>query len=767
MKSLPLALQHTDLIYPTLLPKLLHAMAEAVIVVDSDSRIALFNRGAEELFGYARDELLGRPLHVLIPEHSPGPHAAHVARSAAHADTTNLLGGRTEIQGSRKDGSTFIADASIGRVPGKGDSYHTAILIHVIGRDLENAERDRRLVHELIEFAPIGFALFSLDGRMVDVNAAYAEIIGESIEGALAKSYFDVNPSKYKERDRADFEQLITTGYLPVHEREYVHADGHLVPVSLSGIKVRRGDEDFVWAIVEDVSAKKKQIEVESSLAHAQRIAHIGSYSYDVKTRAMQWSDEMYRLFGKDSESFTPTVESFYEAIHPEDREVVQAAAEASFRQDAEYLVHFRIPVADGGYRFVRGEGDVTFNEADEAIRLTGTVQDITEHEELQAQLRQSQKMEAVGLLTGGIAHDFNNVLAIIIGSLDLYATTDTVDGAKELVDHAMHAAQRGAETIRRLLAFARQQPLHPEQVEVGELVRNTAVLIERAIGERFVVEVDVADGSCRCVIDRPQLESALINLALNARDAMYGGGRIRIEVALVPNVVVRQWSVEPIAAERFVRVTVSDDGCGMSKAVQARALDPFFSTKERSGTGLGLSMVQGFIRQSNGYIRLISEEGIGTSVVLYLPLDDGPEDNRGTPSQGVEKEAFDGSGRAALVVEDNVDVLAFAVAALQKLGFTVFSATDVESALEVLDAHSEIDLLFADVVLVGGSLGTDLARRAVDVRPNLRVLLTSGYADAGVMNEIESNRWPFLAKPFGLEQLASKLRKAYTDDVT
>ncbi|SEK62663.1 PAS fold-containing protein [Roseateles sp. YR242] len=375
--------------------------------------------------------------------------------------------------------------------------------------------------------------------------------------------------------------------------------------------------------------------------------------------------------------------------------------------------------------------------------------------------LRQSQKMEAVGQLTGGIAHDFNNMLAVVVSSLDLLARKYLKDDALAMryVDAARNGTKRAAQLTQRLLAFSRQQPLKPEALNVNKLVAGMSDLLRHSMGGAIELESVLAGGLWRTHADPNQLENAILNLAVNARDAMPEGGQLTIET--VNAYLDERYASEQIGlvAGQYVMVAVSDTGSGMAPDVMARAFDPFFTTKEVGrGTGLGLSQVYGFVKQSGGHVKIYSEPGQGTTVKIYLPrLLNAPEDEV-VASATVPMPLSDGQ-ETVLVVEDEESVRLSSIEALTELGYRVLAAEGGEAALKLIDAHPEIALLFADVVMPGMN-GRKLADEVRKRRPDLRVLFTTGYTrNAVVHNGVLDPGVELLGKPFTLDELAARVR--------
>jgi len=388
----------------------------------------------------------------------------------------------------------------------------------------------------------------------------------------------------------------------------------------------------------------------------------------------------------------------------------------------------------------------------------------MAQREASEAQVRQLQKIESLGQLTGGIAHDFNNMLTIIIGSLDLARRklSDRDPAVARLMDQAMEGAKRAATLTARLLAFSRQAPLSPEVIDVNKLVSNMSELFRRTLGEQVKIETVLAGGLWPTNVDKSQMENALLNLAVNARDAMNeGGGGLTIETANTHLDEDYARANSDTKAGQYVMLAVSDTGGGMSPEVVAKAFDPFFTTKSvGKGTGVGLSQVYGFIKQSGGHAKIYSEEGRGTTVKLYLPRAVGAEATKAAPVPVVESIPAGTREELILVVEDEAQVRHLSVEALRDLGYSVRHACNGTEALEVLEQQPGIKLLFTDIVMPGMT-GRELADQATAARPDLKVLYTTGYTrNAVVHNGTLDAGVAFLQKPFTIEKLAAKVRE-------
>jgi signal transduction histidine kinase/CheY-like chemotaxis protein len=417
----------------------------------------------------------------------------------------------------------------------------------------------------------------------------------------------------------------------------------------------------------------------------------------------------------------------------------------------------------------IRRAGEQTLRDLNAALearvaeRTSALEAEAAERREAEAQLRQMQKMESIGQLTGGIAHDFNNMLAIVTGSLDMAKRRLTGQEHPKVaacIDNAAEGARRAAVLTSRLLAFSRQQPLEPQALDANKLVAGMSELLRRTIGEHIHVETVLGGGLWSAFADPAQLENALINLAVNARDAMPGGGKLTIETANTHlDDLYAQQNAE-VRPGRYVMISVSDTGTGMAPDVIERAFDPFFTTKKvGEGTGLGLSQVFGYIRQSGGHVKIYSEPGRGTAIKLYLPR------HLGGPAAAGAEERFPADAmpmgapeHIVLVVEDEEQVRAMTVDALRELGYTVVEAANGERALERLAEMPRVDLLFTDIVMPGMN-GRELADTVRAERPATQILFTTGYTrNAVVHNGMLDAGVAFLAKPFTIDQLARKV---------
>jgi PAS domain S-box-containing protein len=411
-----------------------------------------------------------------------------------------------------------------------------------------------------------------------------------------------------------------------------------------------------------------------------------------------------------------------------------------------------------GEERFFAVHFSPLHDAAGRPIGAIGFIRDTTQRHELEDRLRQMQKLDAIGQLTGTVAHDFNNLLTVILGNLDRARRGADIDPRLgRMLEATIAAAERGEKLTQQLLAFARRQRLTPQPVDANALIAQVSDMLKRTLSETIALKLELAARVPRAAADPHQLEVALLNLALNAQAAMPGGGTLTIETASRPLTRTQLGANEAARPGRFVMIAVRDTGSGMTAQVKRRAFEPFFTTKPRgAGTGLGLSQVYGFAMQSLGHVRIDSRVGRGTAIELYLPVAAGAAKRRAPPQR---EPAVRGDKRTVLVVEDSGDVRAFAKAVLEEHGHRIVEAGDAEEAIRRMHSHPEVDLVFTDVVMPGRLSGLDLARDLRRRRPELPVVLTTGYTES--LRDIEREGFTLLLKPYRPSQLTQAVEQA------
>lgn len=519
-----------------------------------------------------------------------------------------------------------------------------------------------------------------------------------------------------------------------------------------------------------DITAQKEaelaQYRSERRLARAQETAGLGNWELDLKTQMVVLSSEMYRIHDIDPAVEAVPLSDLLGDVHLADQEALGQGFYKAATEGRTFSGEYRLVTRAGNEKTVRGTAEVELDDAGAPTRLLGTTLDITEMRQTERQLQQAQKMETVGQLSAGVAHDFNNLLAIIIGNLEILGDmTDEDAELGDLVGEARAAATRGADLTKRLLAFSSLQTLFPRPTNVNRLLEDVSQLLKRTIGQQVDVIVDDAADLWVAHVDGAQLESAILNLAINARDAMPEGGTLTMRTK---NLVVDGQEDEGergLSKTDYVCIEISDTGKGITPEILDRAIEPFFTSKPLGqGSGLGLSMVYGFTRQSGGDFRIESEPGAGTTIQLLLPRALGDEAEWLDPT--AEAAVADGAGRRVLAVEDDPHVLNVVVKQLDALGYEVDVATSGEQALEMLrSSDPPFDVMLADVVLGRGIDGVQLAAKARASFPELNILCMSGYADRTIVSQAEGEvELSIIAKPFTKNQLRERLELLFAD---
>ncbi len=604
-----------------------------------------------------------------------------------------------------------------------------------------------------------------IDGRGVfqAINPAFSATLGWSEEDVVGRMVFDFLILE-DERVTEDALQHARGQSLPVMENRYRHKAGGFRWISW----VAAPDGELIYASGRHVTAEKEQAQALRLHENIVQSDHNPICAFDADHRLIAFNrahnDEFFRVNG----FYTKVGDVFPDLFVPEQGETMRALMTRALTGESFSVVEefgkpeLGKPFWEISYTPLRDEAGVIIGAFHHAQDVSARLKAEAELRDAQEALRQAQKMEAVGQLTGGLAHDFNNLLTGISGSLDLLGkrvAQGRVNDLDRYIQAAQGASKRAAALTHRLLAFSRRQTLDPKPTDVDRLVIDMADLIRRTVGPEITVETVNMAGLWTVLVDPSQLENALLNLAINARDAMPDGGRLTIETG-------NRWMDDRAARERdvppgqYLSLCVSDTGTGMPADVVARAFDPFFTTKPIGmGTGLGLSMIYGFARQSGGQVRIYSEVGDGTTVCLYLPRHYGAEERADGPADRPDAPRAE-AGETVLVVDDEPTVRMLVGDVLGDLGYAAIEAGDGPSGLKVLQGKARVDLLVTDVGLPGGMNGRQVADAARVLRPGLKVLFITGYAEnAAVGNGHLDPGMAVLTKPFAMDDLASRIR--------
>ena len=490
--------------------------------------------------------------------------------------------------------------------------------------------------------------------------------------------------------------------------------------------------------------------EAQEQLVRAQRMAHLGSWSLEVASQAVRWSSETYAILGVPQGGFGGTIAAFLSLVHPEDVAGVRRTLERVIAERAPASLDFRAVRVGREERSVHGEAEPVLDAEGRLVEVRGVVQDVSDRVRLEQQLRHAQKMEAVGSLAGGIAHDFNNILTVILSlGVDVSEALPPGSPVRADVEEIVATAKRAGGLTRQILAFARKQVSDPVDLDLNATISGATKLLERLIGEHIAVKLSLAPGLPRVHADPRQLEQVLMNLAVNARDAMAAGGTLAISTFFLP-------ALEGARHGR-VELVVRDSGSGMDAETLARAFDPFFTTKgPGKGTGLGLAVVHGIVQQCGGTVSLDSAPGRGTLVRVVLP---GRPPREKAPEPAALLAAASILGRTILLVEDEEPVRRVAGRILERAGYRVLAVADGEDALRIAAATPRIDLLLTDVVMPGMS-GTRLADHLRAARPSLPVLYMSGFS-RDLPESLAPPPGTLLQKPFTPEVLAARVGEA------
>ena len=646
---------------------------------------------------------------------------------------------------------------------------------------------------KLLANLPVMLHCMDGSGRMISANAAWCDALGYQPSDVVGRSFSEFLPQESRSRLVTEIypKFLVSSSYrnaeILIHRK-----DGSLATVVLS-MTAYRGDKGRLErsvCLLEDITEKKiAQIKTNRGDQRFRSAFDAAAHGMAVvsPTGQIEAANSALTAFLHRADLSTATY-GFEELLHKDDR--------GQFLNGMRQLLMGETPVLQQELRYMTSEGRVVHgatsialvkNEKGETEQLIVQITDTSEKKMVNERLQKAQKMEAIGQLTGGLAHDFNNLLTVIIGNLQLLdGKLNGDEKSEKRVSEAIVAARKGSDLTHQLLAFAKKQELEPRDVGVNGLVQGMAPLVSRTIGENIELKVDCMDGDPHSLIDPSQLESAILNLAINARDAMGNSGRLTIETQ--PVYLDREYADKnpDVTPGQYVLVAVSDNGCGMSAELQEKIFQPFFTTKAPgSGTGLGLAMVYGFIKQSGGHISVYSEVGHGTSVKMYLPRRMRSADGASAPK--VEMKVVDGFAPAPaaalsaiveavpepvvqpvrrpkiLVVEDQEAVRAVACGFLEDFGYDVIEAGDGFQALAQLQENDDIDLMFTDVVMPGGMNGFDLAQAAQSLKPNLKIVHTSGYPKGAMVHQDEPRfkNGFIIMKPYRREELQKIIRDA------
>lgn len=520
----------------------------------------------------------------------------------------------------------------------------------------------------------------------------------------------------------------------------------------------------FLRLVIERVREQQEQKANEERFRLLATVTSDVVWECDIATDAFWYSEGLKSKFGYDPavDQDLRTGKGSLNYVHEDDQAKVRATIKQSLAAGRNWHIDYRFRCKNGTYLNVVSQANIVRDDSGRPVRLIGSIVDVTEQVRLAEQLRQSQRLEAVGQMTGGLAHDFNNILTVIMGNAETLAILlKQDDRLKRLADMIVAAADKGAELTSRLLSFARRQSLKPVPVNMAEHLHAIEPFIKTSIGENTRLRLEVLDADCTALLDRSQLENALLNVCINSRDAMPDGGEISISIRKVNKARLPKNIGLNAPCDVYVSLAIKDTGCGMDALTMQRAFEPFYTTKEvGKGSGLGLSMVYGFIKQSHGFLDLQSEVGKGTTVTILLPHVE-QEPTLEPVDRSIQDLAPGKASGHVLMVEDDVLVCEHVKSLLQELGYAVTAVNNAQECLDVLKGPQQFDLLFSDIVMPGRMTGVQLAMALRQTHPELPILLTSGYAEAAIVGvSTLDERISILRKPYRQAQLASSVAR-------
>ncbi|WP_027546792.1 PAS domain S-box protein [Bradyrhizobium sp. WSM2254] len=734
---------------------------DSIVLQTLDGTIIGWNAAAERLYGYSAEEAIGQPTSILLPPDRSEEGKDYLRRIARgerieHFETARL----------RKDGSPVEISVSLspirgpsGEIIGASGSARSLTEARRTERALKQQLEERR---QLFDASQDLIMIMDSQGHIVQISPSCEAVLGHPPDDMIGRSGVDFIHPDHLDQSREEMRALRRGGHPKLADTRCLHRDGREIWLSWLGNWSDQAKRYFLVGrdMTEARLAAESLRESEQLARNIVETALDAFVQTDDRSIILNWSTRAEELFGWRRD----------EALGRNAVDLIVAQSER--RRVTVGLAHF-LESADGrrlnrrrelmvrrrdGKEF-KAELSVTALKRREGILFNVFYRDLTDKIASEERIRHAEKMEAVGQLTGGVAHDFNNILTVITGTIEILS--DAVAKEPELAAITRmidEAAGRGAELTQHLLAFARKQPLQPREIDINSLIVDTAKLLRPTLGEQIQIESVFEEESCVAIVDPNQLTTAILNLALNARDAMPGGGKLIVETgaAYLDEVYA---SVNDVRPGHYVLIAVSDTGTGIPSNMLARVFDPFFTSKgPGKGTGLGLSMVYGFIKQSAGHIKIYSEEGHGTTIKMYLP----PGKTATAVGDGVIPATIEGGHETILVVEDDRLVRDYVLAQLHALGYVTLQAANAAEALAIVAAGEPFDLVFTDVIMPGKMNGRQLADELMKTRPDLKVVYTSGYTENAIIHHGRLDSGVLLlAKPYRKSDLARIIRKA------
>jgi PAS domain S-box-containing protein len=726
--------------------------------VAADGTIIRVNQAELDLLGYDRDEYLGRNIADF---HRDKDVIDDILRRLVAGEVLHDFPARLR---AKNDSTTHVLIDSSGYFE-DGQFVHTRCFTRDVTAHQASEQAAARLA-ALVASSADATVGKTLEGVVTSWNSASERIFGYSEAEMVGQSIFVLIPPELHDSERELLKRIGRGETVEFGETERIRKDGRRIytEVTVSPIRDTRGHVVGASSIKRDVTERKQAAETlllnQERLRLALKAARMGTWRWEVAGNTLAWDEQLHDLYGIEGRQVTK-YEDFIDRVHQDDRAFVAGSVRRALDGGGGLDYEFRILLPDGRERWLADQGRVVRDQRGNPLYMTGVCIDTTERRVMEERLRQAQRMDSVGQLAGGIAHEANNMMSVVLGCADyVLQRTDLPGPVRDDVDQIWKAAKRTAGITQQLLAFSRRQVLQPQVLDLNATVRDLESILARTLGETRGLRMHLSPGLSPVRADPGQLEQVLINLTLNARDAMPGEGRLTIETM---NVVLDEAytagkSVDSLRPGEYAALVVSDTGHGMDQATLGRIFEPFFTTKSvGQGTGLGLSTVYGIVKQSGGFIWVYSEPDLGTTFKLYFPV---MTVSPGGADLRVPTPAARGD-ETVLVAEDEHMVRGIMARTLRDCGYHVLEAADGREALEILKTETgRVSLVVADVVMPDLG-GRDLAAQLAERWPDLPVLFTSGYTGLDVVRRglLDEGR-EFLQKPLAPEALARKVRE-------
>ncbi|WP_322893427.1 MULTISPECIES: PAS domain S-box protein [unclassified Yoonia] len=738
----------------------LENIGDAFFTLDPDFRFTYLNSKAELLLKRKRDELLGRDVFDEFPEARGTAFEIEYRRAVETRQTARF--------------EQFFAPLEITfRVSAHPTPAGLAVYFSDISEERRREEKLRLLGAAVAQINDIVLITEAEDftdrdkDRIVFVNDAFERITGFSREEAIGQSPRMLQGPKSQRSELNRIRTALRASRSVRAELINYTKNGreYWLELDIVPLANEAGATTHFVAVQRDITDRRRTEEAlrisETRFRLLAEATGNAAWEWDIIAGQLWWSDGMTKQFGPPSDPQDNLRSVWRVHVHPDDQRRVDGLLDRLLR-GAISAIHerYRFRRADGSWADVEAHCFLICDDRGRAVRILGSMSDISERLAIEGQLRQSQKLEAVGQITGGVAHDFNNLLTVIVGSTEvLQEELEEGHPLRQYADICATAADLAAELTNRLLAFSCKQALRPQTLDVNAVITGIQDMLRRTLGENIDIKVVLAKNLWSSELDLAQLETAMLNLTVNSRDAMPNGGYLTIETAnctLEDSFVCNELGVTP---GEYIVVTISDTGNGISKAQMERVFEPFFTTKGvGKGTGLGLSMVHGFVKQSKGHIKVYSEISQGTTIKMYFPRFCGQAPASGATTEN--SQVLRGQ-ETILVVEDDMLILQQLVAQLADMGYDVITASAGAPALAILRDRADIDLLLTDIILPGGMNGRQIADAALTIRPSLKVLYTSGYSENAIVHHGRlDDGVELLSKPYRRSELSLKVRK-------